>query len=124
MIASPKAASASDRQKAKKQAEDILAQVKKSPANFADTAKKNSQDPVSAANGGDLGFFARGSMVKPFEDAVFAMQSKQISDVVESDFGYHIIQLAEIKVPQKRSFADMRTEIEADLKKTNGAKEV
>ncbi len=117
LIASPKAASASDRQKAKKQAEDILAQVKKSPANFADTAKKNSQDPVSAANGGDLGFFARGSMVKPFEDAVFAMQPKQISDVVESDFGYHIIQLAEIKVPQKRSFADMRTEIEADLKK-------
>jgi peptidyl-prolyl cis-trans isomerase D len=72
---------------------------------------------VSAASGGDLGFFARGSMVKPFEDAVFAMQPRQLSEVVESDFGYHIIQLAEIKLPKKRSFTEMKPEIESELKK-------
>jgi peptidyl-prolyl cis-trans isomerase D len=117
LISAGKTATADERQKAKKQAEDLLIQIKKSPANFSDIAKKNSQDPVSAANGGDLGFFGRGSMVKPFEDAIFAMQPKQISDIVETDFGYHIIQLVEVKVPKKRSFADMRTEIEAELKK-------
>ncbi len=115
LIASPKAASAADRQKAKQRAAELLAEVKKVPASFGELAKKNSQDPVSAANNGDLGFFARGSMVKPFEDAVFAMQPKQISDVVESDFGYHIIQLTEIKLPPKRSFAEMKSEIEAEL---------
>jgi len=117
LIAAAKSANAEDRLKAKKQAEELLVQLKKAPHNFADLAKKNSQDPVSAANGGDLGFFARGSMVKPFEDAVFAMQPKQLSEVVESDFGYHIIQLSEIKMPKKRSFAEMRSEIEAELKK-------
>jgi peptidyl-prolyl cis-trans isomerase D len=117
LIAVAKSIGAVERQKAKKQAEDLLVQIKKSPASFADLAKKNSQDPVSAINGGDLGFFARGSMVKPFEDAVFSMQLRQVSDVVESDFGYHIIQLVEIKTPKKRSFADMRLEIEAELQK-------
>ena len=117
LIAAAKSATAEVRSKAKKQAEDLLVQIKKSPASFADLAKKNSQDPVSAANGGDLGFFARGSMVKPFEDAVFALQPKQLSEVVESDFGYHIIQLTEIKLPKKRSFTEMKPEIEAELKK-------
>jgi peptidyl-prolyl cis-trans isomerase D len=117
LIAAAKSAPIADRLKAQKQAESLLAQIKKSPASFADLAKKNSQDPVSAASGGDLGFFARGSMVKPFEDAVFAMQPKQLSEVVESDFGYHIIQLAEIKLPKKRSFTEMKPEIEVELKK-------
>lgn len=115
LIASPKTAAAADMQKAKQRATELLVEVKKAPASFGELAKKNSQDPVSAANNGDLGFFARGSMVKPFEDAVFAMQPKQISDVVESDFGYHIIQLTEIKSPPKRSFAEMKSEIEAEL---------
>ena len=117
LIAVAKSASSDERQKARKQAENLLLQIKKTPSSFAEVAKKNSQDPISAANGGDLGFFARGSMVKPFEDAVFAMQSKQVSDVVESDFGFHIIQLMDIKAPKKRSFADMKPEIEAELKK-------
>ena len=117
LIAVAKSASNDERQKAKKQAENLLVQIKKTPSNFSEMAKKNSQDPISAANGGDLGFFARGSMVKPFEDAVFAMQSKQVSDVVESDFGFHIIQLMDIKAPKKRSFTDMKPEIEAELKK-------
>ncbi|MEY4295925.1 MAG: hypothetical protein RLY82_1613 [Pseudomonadota bacterium] len=122
LIGSPKTAPAVDRQKAKQRAIELLADVKKTPAGFADLAKKNSQDPVSAANGGDLGFFARGSMVKPFEDAVFSMQPKQISEVIESDFGYHIIQLIEIKTSPKRSFAEMKSEIEAELVKQQAQK--
>lgn len=116
LIASSKTASAADRGKAKKQAEDLLAALKKSPASFFETAKKNSQDAASAANGGDLGLFGRGAMTKPFEDAVFAMNVKQMSEIVETDFGYHIIQLTEIKTPKTRSFVEMRSEIEADLK--------
>jgi len=115
LIAAAKSAKSDERSKAKKQAEELLVEIKKAPNQFAQLAKTHSQDPASATNGGDLGFFARGAMVKPFEDAVFAMQPKQVSDVIESDFGYHIIQLAEIKSPKKRSFLDMRAEIEAEL---------
>ncbi len=117
-----KSANADERQKAKKQAQDLLNQLKKSPASFAELAKKNSQDAASASQGGDLGFFTRGSMVKPFEDAVFAMQPKQMSDVVESDFGYHIIQLNEIKPSKVKSLIEMRPDIEADLKKQQAQK--
>ncbi len=117
LIEVPQTASTDDREKAKKRAEDLLAQVRKSPASFADIAKKNSQDTASASNGGDLGFFPRGAMVKSFEDAAFSMQPKQISDLVETDFGYHIIQLTEIKAPKKSSFAEMKPGIEADLQK-------
>ena len=86
LIASPKSAPAADREKARAKAQELLALVKKSPDTFADVARKNSQDPGSAPNGGDLDFFARGSMVKPFEDAAFAMNKGSISDVVESEF--------------------------------------
>ena len=122
LLAAAKAAPAAERQKAKQKAEELLAQIKKAPATFAEVAKKQSEDTASAINGGDLGFFARGAMVKPFEDAAFAMQPKQISDVVESDFGYHIIQLTEIKAPKTKSFAEMRPEIEAELKKQQAQK--
>jgi peptidyl-prolyl cis-trans isomerase D len=105
-----------ERQKAKARAEELLQQARKAPEKFADLAKKNSQDTGSAANGGDLDFFARGAMVKPFEDAAFAMAKGAISDVVESDFGYHIIKLTDVKTPTQRSFEELRSGIEADLK--------
>ncbi len=73
LIASPKAAAAAERQKAAAKAAELLAAVQKAPDTFADVARKNSQDPGSAANGGDLDFFARGAMVKPFEDAAFGL---------------------------------------------------
>ncbi|MCJ0763811.1 SurA N-terminal domain-containing protein [Variovorax terrae] len=117
LINAPKSASAADRQKARQKADALLAAVRKAPDSFADVAKKNSQDPGSAPNGGDLDFFARGAMVKPFEDAVFAMKKGDISDVVESDFGYHIIKLTDIRAPKQRSFEEMRPEIEAELMK-------
>ena len=122
LIASPKTAPAADREKAKAKAQELLAQVKKSPDTFADVARKNSQDPGSAPNGGDLDFFARGSMVKPFEDAAFGMKKGDISDVVESEFGYHVIKLTDIKAPKQRSFEEMKPELEAELKKQQSQK--
>jgi len=122
LITSPKTASAADREKAKAKAQELLAQVKKAPDTFADVARKNSQDTGSAPNGGDLDFFARGSMVKPFEDAAFAMKKGDVSDVVESEFGYHVIKLTDIKAPKQRSFDEMRPELEAELKKQQAQK--
>jgi peptidyl-prolyl cis-trans isomerase D len=117
LIAAAKAAPAAEKQAAKAKADALLAEVQKSPDSFADLAKKNSQDPGSAVNGGDLDFFARGAMVKPFEDAAFAMKKGDTSAVVESDFGYHIIRLTDIKAPKQKTFEEARPEIEADLKK-------
>ena len=122
LITAPKNAPAAERSAAKAKAESLLAEVKAAPASFADVAKKNSQDPGSAANGGDLDFFARGAMVKPFEDAAFSMQKGDTSAVVESDFGYHIIRLTDIKAAKQKTFEEMKPEIEADLLKQQAQK--
>ena len=116
LINAAKDAPAADRDQAKARAQELLAQVRKSPASFAEVAKKSSQDSGSAPAGGDLNFFGRGAMVKPFEDAVFAMKKGEISDVVESDFGYHIILLTDIKTPRQPSFEELRPSLEAELK--------
>jgi peptidyl-prolyl cis-trans isomerase D len=108
---------AADKQKARAKAESLLAAVRKAPKTFAEVARKNSDDTGSASRGGDLDFFARGAMVKPFEDAAFALQKGDISDIVESDFGFHIIQLTDVKLPQAPSFESMRPQLEADLRK-------
>jgi peptidyl-prolyl cis-trans isomerase D len=92
-----KNAPAADKAKVKAQAEAILKEVRANPAKFAEIAKAKSQDPGSAANGGDLGFFGHGVMTKPFESVAFAMKQGQISEVVETEFGYHILQLNAIK---------------------------
>lgn len=116
LIAAAKDAPAPAREKAKATAQDILAQVRAKPDRFAELAKQHSQDPGSAAKGGDLGFFARGAMVKPFEDAVFGMNKGEISDIVESDFGFHIIQLTDVKKPVQRSFDELKPSMLDDLK--------
>jgi peptidyl-prolyl cis-trans isomerase D len=105
------------KQKAREKAEALLASARKTPKSFAELARKNSDDTGSATRGGDLDFFARGAMVKPFEDAAFALQKDQISDIVESDFGFHIILLTDIKKPQAPSFEAMRPQLEIDLRK-------
>ena len=102
------------KQQAKKKAEEVLAEVKKKGSNFEVLAKKYSQDPGSAEKGGDLGLFGRGAMVKPFEDAVFSMAPGAVSDLVESEFGYHIIKLTEIK-GAAQGFDDVKTNIRAEL---------
>ena len=122
LIASPKSAPDADRQKAKAKATELAALVKKSPDSFADVARKNSQDPGSAPAGGDLDFFPRDAMVKPFSDAAFDMKKGDISDVVESEFGYHIIKLTDIKAPKQRTFEEMKPELEADVKKQQAQK--
>jgi peptidyl-prolyl cis-trans isomerase D len=108
---------------AQDKAADILAQVKASPADFAKLAKQHSQDPGSAANGGDLGFFGRGMMVKPFEEATYLLQENQVSEVVRSDFGFHIIKLTGIRAEQAQKLEEVRAEILAELKRTAGAKQ-
>ena len=89
-------------------AEKLLAQVKQDPAKFAKLAKQFSQDPGSAAKGGDLGLFGRGMMVKPFEEAAFSLKQGEISALVKSDFGYHIIMLTAIKPARVLSFEEAR----------------
>lgn len=105
------------KKKARAKADEIYAQVKKNPKDFAALAKQHSQDPGSAANGGDLGFFERGSMVKAFDDAVFSMKPGEISPPVETEFGWHIIRLAGVRAGKGKTFEEARPEIEADLKR-------
>ena len=116
LINALKDAPAADREKAKARATQLLEQVRKAPATFAEVAKKSSEDTGSAATGGDLNFFGLGAMVKPFEDAAFAMKKGDISEVVETDFGYHIILLTDIKTPRQPSFEELRPSMEAELK--------
>lgn len=116
LINSAKDAPATDRAKARAKAEALLADVRQEPKSFAELARKNSDDPGSATNGGDLDFFAKGAMVKSFEDAAFALKKGEISGVVESEFGFHIIQLTDIKAPVAPSFEAMRPKLEADLR--------
>ena len=97
-------------------AEELLAQLRLNPARFAELAQAHSQDPGSAARGGDLGFFARGAMVPPFEQAVFALQRGAISDLVQSDFGFHIIQLVEVRQPPAEPFEAVRERLAAELR--------
>jgi len=103
-----------DKAAAKAKAEDILAQLRKNPKKFEELATKYSQDPGSAAKAGDLGSFGRGAMVKPFEDAVFNMKVGQISDLVESEFGYHIIRLDGVS-GSSSSYESMKSQIKGEL---------
>jgi peptidyl-prolyl cis-trans isomerase D len=122
LLTAPASAPAAERDAIKAKAQTLLEQVRKAPETFAAVAKANSQDPGSAAKGGDLEFFGRGAMVKPFEDAVFGLKKGEISSLVETDFGFHIIQLTDIKAPKQKTFEEMRPQIEADLKKQEAQK--
>jgi len=113
LISVPANASSESKAQARAKADEIYQQAVKNPSEFAELAKKNSQDPGSAAKGGDLGFISRGAMVKPFEDAVFQMTVGEIAGPVETQFGYHIIKLDAIK---PTPFEEAKGRIESELK--------
>ena len=83
--------------KDKAKAEEVLKKAKAEKANFAELAKQYSEDTGSAQKGGDLGFFTKDEMVKPFADAAFSMKPDTVSNLVQSEFGYHIIKVTDRK---------------------------
>jgi peptidyl-prolyl cis-trans isomerase D len=109
-------ASEADVTKAQSKATELSAQVKKNPKEFAELAKKHSQDTGSAAKGGDLDWFGKGMMVKAFEDAVFALKNDEISGVIRSDFGLHIIRLTGVRPERVTPLAEVRSEIVSQLR--------
>ncbi len=128
-----------EKEEARKKAQEIAAAVRKNPASFAEVAKRESQDPGSKDAGGDLGFAPRGSFVKPYEDALFRMKEGQISEPIETEFGFHVIQATGVQKKDGRDerrsshilitapaeakpFEAMRDQIEAELKKGRAAK--
>ena len=114
-------ASEAQRKAARAKIERILAQLKKSPDRFAELAKQNSQDPGSATKGGDLGFFGRGMMVKPFEDTAFAMKKEgEISEVIQTEFGFHIIRLTGIQHSSVKPLEAMRAELTEEVQRQKG----
>jgi peptidyl-prolyl cis-trans isomerase D len=123
LITAPATMPAADREKAKAKAEQLLAEVKKAPNTFADVARKNSQDPGSAEKGGDLDFVTRGAMVKPFEDAMFSLKKGEISGIVETEFGYHIIQVTDIKPAVVPPFEQVRATIENEARAQQATQE-
>jgi peptidyl-prolyl cis-trans isomerase D len=108
--------------KSKEEADKLAAEARKAPASFGELARRHSQDPGSADKGGDLGLFGRGMMVKPFEEAVFAMKPGEIAGPVQSDFGFHVIRLDEVRAGKGRKLEEVRDELAADLARQKGMK--
>jgi peptidyl-prolyl cis-trans isomerase D len=122
LISASASAPDSERAAARAKAEQLLAEIRQAPQRFADLARQHSQDPGSASSGGDLGFFGRNMMTKSFEEAVFEMKPGDISDLVETEHGFHIIKLSEIKGGKKVSFEDVRSQVEQEVRKQKAAK--
>ena len=123
-IAAASSASAADKAAAKAKAEQLLADVKAHPDQFAQIAQKSSQDAPSAAKGGDLGFITRGSTAggKAFDDAAFALKQGDVSGVVQSDLGFHVLKATEVKPAAVKPFAEVKDRIAIDLKQQYASK--
>jgi peptidyl-prolyl cis-trans isomerase D len=117
LIAADKEASSADKAKAKEKAEAILAKLKADSKQFAALAKAESQDPGSAAQGGDLGQFGRGMMVKEFESVAFALKKDEVSGVVATDFGFHIIEVTDIVPSVVKPFEQIKPEIVEEIRR-------
>jgi peptidyl-prolyl cis-trans isomerase D len=124
LIAAPKGASDAARKAAQQKADAILAEVKAHPDQFAQIAQRESQDPGSAPKGGDLGYFGRGMIAggDAFDNAVFALKKGEISGVIQSDFGYHIVKLTDVKPAMTKPFDEVKPTIVAELKAEQAAK--
>lgn len=120
LIAAGKDSTVAEQVAARRKAEKLLAQVRQG-ADFAKLARANSDDTATRATGGDLGFFARGQMIKPFEDAAFALKPGE-SALVQTQFGFHVIQLEAVKPAHTDTLEEARPTIIAALKKQAGAR--
>ncbi len=122
LVAAGKDAKPEEKAAAEKKAQEIADEVRKAPDRFAELARKHSDDPGSKDQGGDLGFFGRGNMVKPFEDAVFGMNVGDIAGPVETDFGFHVIRLTNVKGEGARPLAQVQAQIEQDLRRQKASR--
>ena len=118
LITVPKGADAAAKTAARTKAADILNQVK-AGGDFAALAKQHSQDPGSGQNGGDLGFFQQGQMVGPFNDVAFTLGPGSISDLVETEFGFHIIKVVEKQTARSVPLDEVRPKLEQYLERMN-----
>ena len=107
--------------KTKEEADKIVAELKKNAGAFAELAKKYSQDPGSAEKGGDLGWFGRGMMVKPFADAAFGMKQGELG-IAQSEFGFHVVKLTGVQPAKQRPPDEVKRELAAELAKRKGQK--
>ncbi|MDK2123407.1 peptidylprolyl isomerase [Parachitinimonas caeni] len=114
LIQASASASQKDKAAAKAKAEEILAELKKDPSKFGELARKHSQDPTSAEKGGELDYIRRAGQVKAFADVAFGLTKNQLSSVVETEFGYHIIQVLDIK---SKTYDEVKPEVEKQLKR-------
>lgn len=122
LISAPANAPDAEKAAARAKAEQLLGQLRQTPQNFEQLARQHSQDPGTAEKGGDLGFFSRNMMVKSFEDVVFQMKMDEISNVVETDYGFHIIRLTGIKAAKPVSLNDVKSQVEQEAKKQKARK--
>ena len=107
---------------ARERAAAFAEQVKKAPQTFADVARKSSEDPGSAPQGGDLGFLARGAMLKAFDQAVFSMKPGEIAGPVETEAGFHVIRLAAVRGDAGPGFDQVRAKVEDELRRSRAAR--
>jgi peptidyl-prolyl cis-trans isomerase D len=122
LIATKKGASAADVAAAKAKAEAVLADVRKNPGDFAKIAKAKSEDPGSAELGGDLGAVEKGAFVKPVEDAIYALKQGEIGNLVQSEYGFHIIKVTSVTPAASKTLEEAKPEIVAELKKQKMSK--
>ena len=118
LIAVASGATDEEKQTAKEKASDIYRQLQESPGRFAELARTHSNDPGSAEQGGDLGFFQRGLMVAEFDKAAFALKVGEVSSPVQTQYGYHLIRIDEVKEVETKSFAQVRDELQEEIRKS------
>ncbi|MQA37187.1 SurA N-terminal domain-containing protein [Rugamonas aquatica] len=122
LIALKKGANAAETAAAKAKADAIVAELRKAPGDFAKVAKAKSEDPVSGEQGGDLDIVTKGTLPAPVEAAVLKLKQGEISDAVQSDFGFHVLTVTALKPAVVKPLDEVKTEVAETLKKQKAAK--